>query len=278
MEYYTHVKLICLLTLFCNTKCTTVMTTEKQGACRINGVKQCCAMYYLVNGDCVVCPNGTYRYDDDNLCTKCPSGMYGRYCAYKCNCERNQICDPSEGCTCVDCVQETTTLTGSSSHSTVAVGFIGLFVIIGIVIISICAKRLYDDFIKEHAEIGSSIGERLKLCCIYYMNKLKKTKFRTENDFNDALEENPYCVIRESAMIRTLNSCSLSLVLDDESYNRLNGETSCTYSNSNEYSKMYHHGRKQLDVVRQQNYDRMMVQNNVELNNCLAKPTTSDIF
>ncbi|CAC5392185.1 unnamed protein product [Mytilus coruscus] len=83
-----------------------------KGFCRIpNDVTwRCCAMYYLRNGICQVCPKGTYRFIDETECKKCLKGFYGRFCVQPCEC-KNGDCDPIDGtCKCerddVECNKE----------------------------------------------------------------------------------------------------------------------------------------------------------------------------
>ncbi|XP_078312003.1 uncharacterized protein LOC111133886 isoform X2 [Crassostrea virginica] len=55
----------------------------------------CCPNYYLVDGICQKCPNGTFGR---NCLSTCPENFYGEFCVQECNCKKHESCNPIHGC------------------------------------------------------------------------------------------------------------------------------------------------------------------------------------
>uniref|UniRef100_A0A8W8KPB6 Uncharacterized protein n=1 Tax=Magallana gigas TaxID=29159 RepID=A0A8W8KPB6_MAGGI len=55
----------------------------------------CIQNYYILDGNCTECPDGTFGV---NCSQKCPNNYFGRLCKIPCNCSDGQYCDQVKGC------------------------------------------------------------------------------------------------------------------------------------------------------------------------------------
>nr|XP_034338668.1 uncharacterized protein LOC105323934 isoform X3 [Crassostrea gigas] len=55
----------------------------------------CIQNYYILDGNCTECPDGTFGV---NCSQTCPNNYFGRLCKIPCNCSDGQFCDQVKGC------------------------------------------------------------------------------------------------------------------------------------------------------------------------------------
>ena len=105
MQHRIIIELVCFQTLIFLLHHVNSEGNVTRGICKDErNQTRCCAMFHLVEGKCVECPHGTYRFRDDLKCKECPAGFYGRFCAVMCStCLQNQTCHLYPGgCKCHD--------------------------------------------------------------------------------------------------------------------------------------------------------------------------------
>ncbi|XP_076095449.1 uncharacterized protein LOC143066390 [Mytilus galloprovincialis] len=262
-----------------------VSSNITKGECILKDVGlRCCSMYYLLRGRCQECSPGTYRYSDENNnnCTECTKGYYGKYCANKCDCQIGN-CNPVDGtCKCesgnVECNKEADE--ADPSHDPDRQNYVAIIVpvlFVLFVMLLVCTFswiRLYKQFVSQDGANGRTrLEDSTTISCIlYYTNKLR-VKFTPASDGFDpdnhdeyGFDDGHYCSIRESAMIRPLNQGHASLYLEDGSeddkYNHLNPKierkiTDVYLNNGNIYTKIQNVQSGKQTTVTLPNYDRM---------------------
>ncbi|CAC5360686.1 unnamed protein product [Mytilus coruscus] len=257
-----------------------------KGKCKTEtGEWHCCAMYHLRNGLCQECPKGTYRFIDDTECKKCLKGFYGRLCVQPCEC-KNGDCDPVEGtCKCerdhVECNEEDQYQHGKHAHShdhdrtNPAAIIVPVLLVLLLAVSTVCWIRLYKRFVLQHGESWRTRqleDPTTVSCLLHYINKLR-VLFKSasiavdpEHHSEEGNDEGHYCDIRESAIIRPLNSRTLSLDLGDDiighNYNHLKLKIErkvpdVYFNNGNIYTKVNNSQSGKQNTVTLPNYDRM---------------------